>query len=87
MAYLVNAGDECTLFGKPAAAMSFVGLGSKNLDALTFTETLFGRVELGYGADRLGLGTLPSAIRTRRTTGSTSATATCGCTPGTSAAW
>ena len=63
MAYLVNPGDECTLFGKPAAAMSYVGLGSKNLDALTFTETLYGRVELGYGADRLGLGTLPSAIR------------------------
>jgi hypothetical protein len=63
MAYLVNPGDECTFFGKPAAAMSFVGGGSKNLDALTFTETLFGRVELGYGADRLGLGTLPSAIR------------------------
>ncbi len=63
MAYLVNPGPDDTLFGKPAAAMSFVGLGSKNLDALTFTETLFGRVELGYGADRLGLGTLPSAIR------------------------
>jgi hypothetical protein len=44
-----------------------VGLGSKNLDALTFTETLYGRVELGYGADRLGLGTLPSAIRTATT--------------------
>jgi hypothetical protein len=67
MAYLVNPGDECTLFGKPAGAMSFVGLGSKNLDALTVTETLFGRVELGYGADRLGLGTLPSAIRTATT--------------------
>ena len=64
MAYLVNAGDECTLFGKPAGAMSFVGLGSKNLDALTVTETLYGRVELGYGAERLGLGTLPDDIRT-----------------------
>jgi hypothetical protein len=67
MAYLVNAGDECTLFGKPAGAMSFVGAGSKNLDALTVTETLFGRVELGYGAERLGLGTLPSDIRTATT--------------------
>jgi hypothetical protein len=67
MAYLVNAGDECTLFGKPAGAMSFVGAGSKNLDALTVTETLYGRVELGFGADRLGLGTLPSAIRTATT--------------------
>ena len=67
MAYLVNPGDDCTLLGKPAAAMSFVGLGSKNLDALTFTETLYGRVELGYGADRLGLGSLPSAIQNATT--------------------
>ena len=67
MAYLVNPGDECTFLGKPAAAMSFVGLGSKNLDALTFTETLYGRVELGYGADRLGLGSLPSAIQNATT--------------------
>ena len=67
MAYLVNPGPADTTFGKPAGAMSFVGLGSKNLDALTVTETLFGRVELGYGADRLGLGTLPSDIRTATT--------------------
>ena len=29
MAYLVNAGDECTLFGKPAGAMSFVRAGQQ----------------------------------------------------------
>ena len=36
--------------------------GQEDLTALTITETLFGRVELGYAADRLGLGTLPSDI-------------------------
>jgi hypothetical protein len=62
IAYLVNPAPEGTVFGKPAIAASYAGLGSKNLDALTITETLWGRVELGFGADRLGLGTLPDAI-------------------------
>jgi hypothetical protein len=62
MAYLVNPGDECHAFGKPAVAMSFVGLGEKNLTAITVTETLFQRVELGYAANRLGLGDLPGEI-------------------------
>ena len=67
MAYLVNPGQEGCPFGKPAAAMSYVNLGRKNLDALTVSETLFGRVELSYGADRLGLGDLPKDIETLTT--------------------
>lgn len=67
MAYLVNPGSDCCVFGKPAAAMSYVNLGRKNLDALTVSETLFGRVELSYGADRLGLGDLPKDIETATT--------------------
>jgi hypothetical protein len=63
IAYLVNPGKEDEIFGKPAFAMSYVGLGSKNLTALTVTETVFQRIELGYAADRLGLGSLPSDIR------------------------
>jgi hypothetical protein len=62
MAYLVNPAPEGTIFGKPAVAASYVGLGSKNLDALTITENFGGRVEFGFAADRLGLGTLPGAI-------------------------
>ncbi len=64
MAYLVNPTPVDGVFGLPAFAVSSVNLGSKNLDALTATETLGGRIELGFGADRLGLGTLPAAIRT-----------------------
>ncbi|MCE5269577.1 MAG: DUF3034 family protein [Planctomycetaceae bacterium] len=63
MAYLVNPAGEDDIFGKPAVAASYVGLGSKNLDALTITENLWGRVEVGFAADRLGLGTLPTAIQ------------------------
>jgi len=62
MAYLVNPSAEGTVWGKPAVAFSSVVLGHKNLQALTITETLFGRLELGYGLDRLGLGTLPDDI-------------------------
>lgn len=63
MAYLVNPGDECHVFGKPAASLSYVNLGRKNLDALAVTETVFQRIEFGYAANRFGLGTLPMDIR------------------------
>lgn len=63
MAYLVNPPGECEVWGKPAVAFSYVGLGSKNLDAFTVTENLWGRIEFGFAANRLGLGTLPGAIQ------------------------
>jgi hypothetical protein len=58
MAYLVNPGPKNAVFSYPSAAFSYVNLGSKNLEAFTITETLFGRIELGYGADRLDTGNL-----------------------------
>ena len=63
MAYLVNRplGDQ--VLGLPAAAYSYVDLGQKDLQAFTATENVLGRVELGLGADRLGLGTLPNDIQ------------------------
>jgi len=63
MAYLVNPGGKDKIFGYPAFALSYVNLGSKNLEAFTATETVFNRIELGYGVDRLGLGSLPDDIR------------------------
>jgi len=63
MAYLVNPGKKGTIFGLPAAAFSNVVAGEKNLQAFTFTETLFGRVELGYAVDRFGTGTLGHDIQ------------------------
>jgi hypothetical protein len=62
MAYLVNPAPKGEIFGEPSVALSYVNLGSKNLDAISVTENLFGFIELGYAADRFGLGTLPSAI-------------------------
>jgi hypothetical protein len=62
MAYLVNPAKEGELFGKPTVATDYIGLGRKNMSTLMVTENLFGRVEFGFAADRLGLGTLPSDI-------------------------
>jgi hypothetical protein len=63
MAYLVNPGPKDSIFGKPAAALSVGNFGDKQLSAITVTETLYDRIELGYGCDRLGLGDLPNDIQ------------------------
>jgi hypothetical protein len=61
-AYLVNPGSEECLWGKPSGALTYVVAGQKDLGAITASETLYGRIELSFGADRLGLGTLPGDI-------------------------
>jgi len=63
IAYLVNPPPEGQTLGLPAAAFSYVSLADKSLIALTLTETLLGRFELGIGADQLSLGTLPGDIQ------------------------
>jgi hypothetical protein len=62
-AYLVNAGPKDSLFGKPAASVTYVGANKKNVQTLALTETLFGRLELGYGLSRFGLGTLRDNVK------------------------
>ena len=62
LAYLVNPGPKNSIFGEPAASFTYVGAGEKNIQALGLTETLFGRIELGYGLSRFGLGSLPDAV-------------------------
>jgi hypothetical protein len=64
MAYLVSPHPVGSFWGKPAVALSYVNLARKSLDSIGVIETINGRVEFGYAADRLGLGTLPSNIRT-----------------------
>jgi hypothetical protein len=63
MAYLVNPGAKGEVFGLPSAAFSNVIAGKKNLQAFTVTETLFRRLELGFGFDRFGIGTLDEDIQ------------------------
>lgn len=48
----------------PSVGLSYVGLGhNRNLSALTITEAIGSRAEVGYGLDHLTLGDLPDAIR------------------------
>jgi hypothetical protein len=62
-AYIVNPPRDGEPVGRPSVGFAFVDLGqSRNLEALTLTESPFSRVELGYGYDRLDLGDLPQAI-------------------------
>jgi hypothetical protein len=65
MAYPVNPEPryEGAAWGRPSVALTYVNIGHKSLDAISVTETLGGRIEFGYAANRLGLGTLPRDIR------------------------
>lgn len=62
VAYLVNRGKAGTIFGRPAVSVANIIAGQKNVQAFTVTETLLRRLELGYGLDRVDLGTLPGDI-------------------------
>ena len=63
-AYLVNPGAPGGVFGLPSVGGMHVHLGNgRVLDALTLTETLWGRLELGYGLDHFDAGDLGADIR------------------------
>ena len=62
MAYLVNPASAGEFWGKPSVAFDMIGLDGKNLDTFLLSENLFGRIDFGFAADDLSLGTLPGAI-------------------------
>lgn len=63
-AYLVNPPAEGEWYALPALGAAFVDLGNgRNLEALTLTQAVGDRLELGYGYDRLDIGDLPQAIQ------------------------
>jgi len=63
LAYLVNPGPPGTQIGLPSVSATYVNANRKNVQTLAVTETLFGRLELGYAASRFGLGTLPDEVQ------------------------
>ena len=62
IAYLVNPGPEGTRVGRPAVSYTYLDLDDKTLQTFSVTNTLFRRLELGYAAGLLDLGTLPRDI-------------------------
>lgn len=64
-AWLVNPSEDGGMFGLPSVGPTYANLGDgRHLEAYTLTETLGGRVELGYGFNRLDLGDLGADILT-----------------------
>jgi hypothetical protein len=64
-AYLVNPSEDDKAFGLPSVGATYVNLGNgRHLEAYTMTETLWNRLELGYGLMRLDLGDLPWDLET-----------------------
>ena len=47
----------------PSTSVTYVNAGTKNVESAVFTETLFGRVELGYAASRFGTGNLVTDVK------------------------
>ena len=64
VAYLVNPGPAGTVVGLPSASVTYVKANTKNVETAAITETLFGRLELGYGASRFGVGNLVDDVKT-----------------------
>ena len=63
VAYLVNPGPAGTTFGLPSTSVTYVKANTKNVETAAITETLFGRVELGYAASRFGIGNLVTDVK------------------------
>ncbi|MHC4170655.1 MAG: DUF3034 family protein [Planctomycetota bacterium] len=62
-AYLVNPAGDDEIFGLPSIGFAYVYLDhGRHLAAPTITETLWGRLELGYSLNHLDLGDLPLDI-------------------------
>ena len=67
-AWLVNPAEDDSLFGLPSMGPTFANLGNgRNFEAYTLTETIGGRIELGYGFNRLDLGDLDTDIQAATT--------------------
>jgi hypothetical protein len=62
-AYLANPPAEGEIFGKPSVSFTFTKLGQKDLESFAVTQNLWGRFELGYAIQRLGLGDWPDDVR------------------------
>ncbi len=63
VAYLANPAGPNDILGLPSVAVSYADIGQKDFQAVTVTENLWGRIELGYAAERMGLGEWPDLVK------------------------
>ena len=64
LAYLTNPGDPSKDYSLPSLSATYVNARQKSVTSLSVTETLFQRVELGFGASRFDTGSLRSDVLT-----------------------
>lgn len=63
-AYFANPAEPNQVFGLPSVSGTYADIGQKDFEAFVITENLWGRIELGYGLERIGLGDWPDDVRT-----------------------
>jgi len=62
-AYFANPAAEGQVFGLPSVSGTYADIGQKDFEAFVITENLWGRVELGYAIERIGLGDWPDDVK------------------------
>jgi hypothetical protein len=63
-AYVINPSEKGKVFGLPSVGVTYANIGNgRHLEAFTVSETLWGRLELGYALNHFDLGDLPRDIR------------------------
>jgi len=63
-AYLANPPEGDSVFGLPSFSTSFAAIGEKDFESFAVTENIWGKVELGYALERIGLGDWPADVKT-----------------------
>jgi hypothetical protein len=63
-AYLANPPEEDAVFGLPSVSTTFAAIGEKDFESVAVTENIWGKVELGYALERIGLGDWPADVKT-----------------------
>ena len=63
-AYLANPPEGDSIFGLPSFSTSFAAIGEKDYESFAVTENIWGKVELGYALERIGLGDWPADVST-----------------------
>ncbi len=61
-AYLANAPEEGKIAGRPSFSMTGAFIGEKQFQAVALTQNFYGIFELGYAAERIGLGNWPDEV-------------------------
>jgi len=62
-AYFANPPEANEVFGAPSISGTYASVGEKDFQAFVITENLWGRAEIGYSLERIGLGEWPGMVR------------------------